>query len=178
MRQADGDDNLCESLRSALEALYRLLQGDLPDITLLSTHRKHEVATVFLDASYEPAEVFRLGRGVLAYIVSRFGASGVRVGCWAAVPLEVMELLNSVKARRTFICIPEEIALVAAYFQPELQELFEIPMLIISRITRLRTELLLKATLLHLIWVVWFMFSACVWRNCIHGSRLNTCRLE
>ena len=45
--------------------------------------------------------------------------------CVSVVPDAVLGFLNTIRARRTHICVLEEIALVAPYFHPELREVFE-----------------------------------------------------
>jgi len=115
--------DLNESLRASLESLLTLLHGSLPDITLFSTSRKPVAASVFTDASCEPHADFPFGRGVVAFVV--FCPSGRVFYAYMIVPNEIMAFLNGIKARRTHICVLEEIALVAPYFHPRLREIFE-----------------------------------------------------
>ena len=114
---------LNESLQASLESLLLLLRSTKPDITLFSTSRKHLSATVFTDASYQPHADFPNGRGVVAFVV--FCSSGHVFYAFMVIPNEIMAFLNSIKARRTHICVLEEIALIAPYFHPLLQGIFE-----------------------------------------------------
>ena len=119
----DGQVCLSADIDAALRLLRRLLQLDIPDTVLFSTSRRDSTVAVFSDARWEPRAPLLYGFGAVAFVV--FLPSDQVVFAWAEVPHEVFVSQAKLHERKTYICPLEEIALVAAYFNPALMSVFE-----------------------------------------------------
>jgi hypothetical protein len=125
MREHSLDGQICLSadIDAALRLLRRLLQLDIPDTVLFSISRRDSTVTVFSDARWEPRAPLLYGFGAVAFVV--FLPTDQVLFAWAEVPHEVFVSLSKLHERKTYICPLEEIALVAAYFNPALTSVFE-----------------------------------------------------
>jgi hypothetical protein len=119
----DGQSGLDPEIDDALKLLRRLLLHSIPDKVLFSASRREKTVTIFSDARWEPRAPLVYGFGAVAFVV--FLPTDKVVYAWAEVPHDVFVLLAKLRERKTYICPLEEIALVAAYFNPALAAVFQ-----------------------------------------------------
>lgn len=115
---ADVDhDKIDQRLDDTLAFIESLLNGALPDTIVHGVRRTPDVITIFTDASWSPAPPLVHGSAFVSFVV--FLPDGSMLFSAEAVPHEVLEKLNMLKARKQPITSLETMALTGVYFSLE-----------------------------------------------------------
>ena len=112
-------------LPESLLFLQQLLseKGGIPDAILRTRHSTNRSPIIISDAMWRPDPRLKFGYGRVAYLAWIPLLTGGSKFAYAetVVPQHVLEFFYSLRAKKAFICVLEELAISAPQFSPELE---------------------------------------------------------